>query len=803
MLSISILILLVLGSPFVAGLTEQRRIELRDYTKEMFYHGFDNYMKYAFPKDELDPIQCVGRGRDKQNPQVDNIIINDVLGDFSLTLVDSLDTFVILGDKDRFENAIRLVIDNVSFDVDSKIQVFEVNIRVLGALLSAHLFATDKRFGFEIDWYKGELLEMAYDLGERLLPAFAHSKTGIPYPRVNLKYGLPKDEIEETCTAGAGSLILEFGTLSRLTNDTRFENAAKKALYALWNRRTELDLVGNVIDIQTGYWIHVASGVGAGIDSFFEYLLKAYALFGEEEYYEVFLQAYTAIKKYIRDSSGYLYQNINMHNRAIMSSWVDSLAAYFPGLQVLAGDVENAIKLHLLYYNIWKRYHALPERFNYYLRRAEIASYPLRPEFIESTYFLYRATRNPFYLSVGEMVLNDLELYRTDCGYASVENVLKGKLDPRMESFLLSETFKYLYLLFDIDNKFNTLDSNVVFTTEAHILTLSSTYLKFRPSILQNQDPSLAMPTCPRYIPQPGLLSSILDRPDADYARVLVGLNADITTSHARAYCESVSTSPLVVEVNFGERLPQNYKPMPPTKFDGGVIVDQLIGIKLELTMRSDRNGYDISKVDDYRIAPGEVLEIRDPSIKEHWLKQQSYSKITLRLYRSSLHDYINISGVTAAFSPPVYHYFPHPLYNIHYLPKAPYGCSPYLSSEKSILLNSYVIVKRGECTFYEKAIHAQDAGARAVIVVSDENHLFQPVIPSENSLEEVKITCVLVTKESGDIIERALERDRASEIKAILLPPETDMDSVVGSNFRLAIYDHVVNNVRLNLNGQ
>ena len=112
------------------------------------------------------------------------------------------------------------------------------------------------------------------------------------------------------------------------------QNAAKKALYALWNRRTELDLVGNVIDIQTGHWIHTASGIGAGIDSFFEYLLKSYTLFGEAEYYEVFLQAYTAIMKYIRDSGGYVYQNINMYNGGIMSSWVDSLAAYFPGLQV-------------------------------------------------------------------------------------------------------------------------------------------------------------------------------------------------------------------------------------------------------------------------------------------------------------------------------------------------------------------------------------------------------------------------------------------------------------------------------------
>jgi hypothetical protein len=53
-------------------------------------------------------------------------------------------------------------------------------------------------------------------------------------------------------TAGAGSLILEFATLSRLTGDDRFEHVARRAFFALWNRRTDLRLVGNIIDIKTG-----------------------------------------------------------------------------------------------------------------------------------------------------------------------------------------------------------------------------------------------------------------------------------------------------------------------------------------------------------------------------------------------------------------------------------------------------------------------------------------------------------------------------------------------------------------------
>ena len=58
---------------------------------------YDNYMKHAFPLDELNPLECSGRGPDYQNP--DNININDVLGDYSLTLVDTLDTLALLGNS--------------------------------------------------------------------------------------------------------------------------------------------------------------------------------------------------------------------------------------------------------------------------------------------------------------------------------------------------------------------------------------------------------------------------------------------------------------------------------------------------------------------------------------------------------------------------------------------------------------------------------------------------------------------------------------------------------------------------------
>ena len=90
---------------------------------------------------------------------------------------------MVLGNYTGFELAVRAVIDNVSFDVDTKPQVFEITIRALGGLLSGHLFASEAKHGFQIPWYNGELLKLAYDLGTRLLPAF-ETPTGIPYARV-------------------------------------------------------------------------------------------------------------------------------------------------------------------------------------------------------------------------------------------------------------------------------------------------------------------------------------------------------------------------------------------------------------------------------------------------------------------------------------------------------------------------------------------------------------------------------------------------------------------------------------------
>jgi len=122
-------------------------------------------------------------------------------------------------DPIRFRDAISKLHD-INFDRPNIVSVFETNIRILGGLISSHQYASTNTSAVYMADYDGIALTKAVDIGSRLLAAF---KTGhvLPKPFVNLQTGVGHGT--KTCAAGAGSLILEFGMLSRLTGDPRYE----------------------------------------------------------------------------------------------------------------------------------------------------------------------------------------------------------------------------------------------------------------------------------------------------------------------------------------------------------------------------------------------------------------------------------------------------------------------------------------------------------------------------------------------------------------------------------------------------
>jgi len=110
-------------------MSKDEKQDLMEKSKEMFYHAYNNYMEHAYPADELMPLSCKGRWRTKDNNRGD---MDDVLGNYSLTLIDTMDTLVVLGDLQEFDHAVSKVVSDVTFDRDVVVSVFEINIRVLG-----------------------------------------------------------------------------------------------------------------------------------------------------------------------------------------------------------------------------------------------------------------------------------------------------------------------------------------------------------------------------------------------------------------------------------------------------------------------------------------------------------------------------------------------------------------------------------------------------------------------------------------------------------------------------------------------
>ncbi|KAM3179580.1 hypothetical protein ACTXT7_000315 [Hymenolepis weldensis] len=396
-------------------------------------------MKHAYPRDELRPISCDGQ---------------DTWGGFSLSLIDSLDTLVVLGNHTEFQRAVNLILENVDTNRNVNISVFETNIRIVGGLLSAHLLAKRAGLAVEPGWpCHGKLLDLAERFASKLLHAF-ETPTGMPYGTINIGKGrVPRHETPISCVATVGTLILEFGSLSRLTGDPRYEEVAMKALRALWSHRSTIGLVGNHINVLTGAWVGREATLGTGVDSYFEYLLKGSILFRLPELDAMFREYREAITKYLR--FGQWHVMASMDTGMVTSAVYQSLESFWPGVLAMTGDMQEAKELLISYHSVWKKFGFLPEMFDFTsgtpLRSRSI--YPLRPEFIESIMHVYRATKDPYLLEMGVNILTSIERdAKTSCGFATIANVQTHTKQNRMESFFLSETVKYLYLLFDEDN---------------------------------------------------------------------------------------------------------------------------------------------------------------------------------------------------------------------------------------------------------------------------------------------------------------------------------------------------------------
>jgi hypothetical protein len=417
----------------ISGLSEDVRQET--------LRAWNAYVKYAWGHDELKPL--TGSYSDWYSEPL------------FLQGIDAYSTLKIMGYEDEARQIEKYVIRHLDFNKDVYVKTFEFNIRILGGLLSIYEFSGNP-----------DLLDKAEDFGRRLMPAF-NSASGLPHYWVNLKTGQVKGDTVNV--AEAGTYLIEMGVLSYYTQNPTYYQTAKKAVRHIYECRSPLGLYSENINIETGEITDSVSHIGACIDSYYEYIWKAWLLFGDPELKDIWDHSITAVHQYIAEESdtSLWYSKVNAFTGRQVSTTVTLWDAYFPALLSLSGDINRAAKNQVTWNRLWDQNRLEPMLYDYRTDSIINPRYYLNPEIIESTYYLFYFTGDSTWYHMGEKYYLDIKNYcRTSIAYTHVENVITKEQSDQMSTFFIAETMKYFYLLFSSPNEINP--GSWVFSTEAH-----------------------------------------------------------------------------------------------------------------------------------------------------------------------------------------------------------------------------------------------------------------------------------------------------------------------------------------------
>ena len=232
--------------------------------------------------------------------------------------------------------------------------------------------------------------------------------------------------------------------------------------------------------------------LGGLSDSFYEYLIKQWVWTNRTEplFLEKYLESVEGVKRFLVNTANIEGRDVRyvgkyklgqreykMEHLACFSGGMIALGAnshkteQYSELMDLAADLVLACRLS--YINT--KSGLGPEKFGFSETRtvpdAGAHYYILRPEYVESLFYMWRYTKDVKYRQWGYDVIQALDRgCRLETGYSGLENINNpgtGYTDIQ-ESFFLAETLKYLYLLF-ADDTLLPLDE-WVFNTEAHPL---------------------------------------------------------------------------------------------------------------------------------------------------------------------------------------------------------------------------------------------------------------------------------------------------------------------------------------------
>ncbi|KAG0279847.1 mannosyl-oligosaccharide alpha-1,2-mannosidase [Linnemannia exigua] len=472
--------------------------ERKDKVKGAFLHSWNAYRRDAWGKDEYHPIAQFGSNMVKKGQ--------------GFTIVDSLDTILLMGLKDEFEEAKAWVRDELTFDQEGEVNLFETTIRVLGGLLSA----------YDQSGHDQVFLTKAVDLADRLMGAFK-TASGIPYASVHLKEGrgVPGHEGGISSTSEVATLQLEFKYLSYLTGDDKYWRVAEDVILKMKELESIDGLVPIFINPYNGQFHGSDIRLGSRGDSYYEYLIKQYLQTSKKEhvYKEMFDHAMTGVKKHLLGrtipNDLLFVGEISKYSPQDLSPKMDHLVCFLGGTMALSStegktlnkanfprskfskveeeDFKIGEELTEACYEMYNQTQTglAPEIVYWVHKKSQLDGRHepehfegsdfiinnrdghnwLRPETVESLFYMWRFTGDEKYREWGWKIFEAIETYSKvkSGGYSSIHDIRRKdhiEFSDKMETFFLAETLKYLYLLFGSNDVF-PLDK-YVFNTEAH-----------------------------------------------------------------------------------------------------------------------------------------------------------------------------------------------------------------------------------------------------------------------------------------------------------------------------------------------
>lgn len=491
--------------------TESVWIARQKMVKDAFLHAWSGYKNHAMGYDELMPLSHRGI---------------DGLGGLGATVVDALDTAMIMGAEEVIVDAGTWIEKHLPERISGKGQVnlFETTIRVLGGLLSAyHLSGGQGGTSLDKGPKPAVYLENARELADRLLVAFTSSPSGIPFSDVVLRERSAHPAPDGmSSTAEVSTLQLEFNYLSYLTGDPKYSLESMKVLEHLKTLSKVDGLVPIYINPHSGEFSGENIRLGSRGDSYYEYLIKVWLQQRGRNFtylYDMYEEAMKGVRHHLVRKSVpnelVFVGELPYGFQGSFSPKMDHLVCFLPGALALGAtkgitkekamkeskltfeDLQN-LKLaedlartcveiysvtstglapEIVYFNMEGNSESGPDGGNKSSKYVhDIIIKPadrhnlLRPETVESLFVLYRITEDAKYREWGWQIFESIEKHtKIDSGgYTSLDDVtmLPPQRRDKMETFFLGETLKYLYLLFG-DKSVLPLDE-FVFNTEAH-----------------------------------------------------------------------------------------------------------------------------------------------------------------------------------------------------------------------------------------------------------------------------------------------------------------------------------------------